>query len=58
MVNNKNQIFEISSSVTKFFECNNEEGNTRIIFQTLQQKSNVAQGFLHGVGKIKVFKNV
>ena len=25
-----------------FFECNNEEGNTRIISHALQQKENVA----------------
>ena len=42
LVHNKNKIFEISSSVTKFFEYNNEEGNTRIIFHALQQKANVA----------------
>ena len=41
-MNNKNQILEISSSVTKFFECNNEKGNTRITFHALQQKTNVA----------------
>ena len=42
LANNKNEIFEISSSATKFFECNYEEGNTRIIFHALQQKANVA----------------
>ena len=42
LVNNKNEIFEISSSVTKFFEWNHEEGNTRIILHALQQKTNVA----------------
>ena len=42
LISNKNQIFEISSSVTKFFECNHEESNTRIIFHALQQKTNVA----------------
>ena len=42
LVNNKNEIFEISSSVKKFFECNNEEGNTGIIFHALQQRTNVA----------------
>ena len=42
LVKNKNEIFEISSSVTKFFECNNEEGNTRIIFHALEQRANVA----------------
>ena len=41
-VNSKNEIFEISSSATKFFECNHEEGNTRIVFHVLQQKTNVA----------------
>ena len=35
-------MFEISSSVTKLFECKNEEGNTRIIFHASQQKTNVA----------------
>ena len=42
LVNNKNEVFEISSSVTKFFEFNNEEGNTRMIFSALQRKTNVA----------------
>ena len=42
LVNNKNNIFEISNSVTKIFECKNEEGNTSIIFYALQQKTNVA----------------
>ena len=42
LVDNKNEIFEISSSVKKFFKCNHEEGNTRIIFHALQQKKNVA----------------
>ena len=42
LVNNKNEIFEISSSVTKFFEWNHEEGNSRIILHALQQKTNVA----------------
>ena len=40
-VNNENEIFKISSSVTKVFECNHEEGDTRIIFHVLQQKANV-----------------
>ena len=40
--NRENEIFKISSSVTKVFECNHEEGNTRIIFHVLQQKTNVA----------------
>ena len=42
LVNNKNEIFEILSTVTKFFECNHEEGNTRINFHALQQKTDVA----------------
>ena len=42
VVKNKNEIFKISSSVTKFFECNNEEGNTKITLHALQQKTNVA----------------
>ena len=42
LVNDKNEIFKITSSVTKFFECNSKEGNTRIIFHALQQKTNVA----------------
>ena len=42
LVNNKNEIFKISSSVTKFFEFKNEEGNTRIVFHAWQQKTNVA----------------
>ena len=37
-----NEIFEISSSVTKFFKCNHEKGDTRIMFHALQQKTNVA----------------
>ena len=37
LVNNKNEIFKISNSVTKAFECNHEEDNTRIIFDALQQ---------------------
>ena len=41
LVNNENEIFKISSSVTKVFECNHEEGDTRIIFHVLQQKTNV-----------------
>ena len=64
LVNNKNEIFEISSSVTKFFECNNEEGNTRIIFHALEQRANVAvyskdtdvlvlMVFTHALNKIK-----
>ena len=40
-MNNENEIFKISSSVTKVFECNHEEGDTRIIFHVLQQKTNV-----------------
>ena len=42
LVNNENIIFKISSSATKAFECNHEEGDTRIIiFHALQQKTNV-----------------
>ena len=42
LVNNKNEIFEISSKITKFFECNHEEGNTKTAFHALQQKTNVS----------------
>ena len=42
LVNNKNEIFEISSSVTKVYECNDEADNTRTMFHALQQKTNVA----------------
>ena len=42
LVNNKNEIFKISNSVTKAFECNHEEDNTRIIFHALQQQTDVA----------------
>ena len=41
LANNENEIFKISSSVTKAFECNHEEGDTRIIFHALQQKTDV-----------------
>ena len=40
--NSENEIFKIPSSATKVFECNHEEGETRIIFHVLQQKTNVA----------------
>ena len=41
LVNNGNEIFKISSSVTKVFKFNHEEGDTRIIFHALQQKTYV-----------------
>ena len=41
LANNENEIFKISSSVTKVFECNHEEDGTRITFHALQQKTNV-----------------
>ena len=40
-VNNKNEIFKISSSVTKVFECKQEEADTRIILYASQQKADV-----------------
>ena len=41
LVNNENEIFKMSRSVTKVFKFNHEEGDTRIIFHALQQKTNV-----------------
>ena len=42
LVNNENRIFKILSSATKAFECNHEEGDTRIIiFHASQQKANI-----------------
>ena len=41
-VNNKNETFKISSSVTKVFDCNHKEVDTRMIFPVLQQKTNIA----------------
>ena len=41
LVNNEDETFKISSSVTKVFECSHEEANTVMIFHTLQQKTNV-----------------
>ena len=41
LADNENEIFKISSSVTKVFECNHEENDTRIIFHALQQKTDV-----------------
>ena len=40
LVNNENEIFKISSSATKVFECNHEEADTRMIFHALQQNTN------------------
>ena len=40
-VNNNNEIFKISSSVTKVFECKQEEADTRIILYASQQKADV-----------------
>ena len=42
LANKENEIFKISSSVKKVFECNHEGGNTRIIFHGLQQNTDVA----------------
>ena len=42
LVNNKNETFKISSSVTKVFDCNHKEVDTRMIFPVLQQKTNIA----------------
>ena len=41
LANNENEIFKISSSVTKVFECNHDEDDTRIIFHAIQQKTDV-----------------
>ena len=41
-VNNKNETFKISSRVTKVFDCNHREVDTRMIFSVLQQKANIA----------------
>ena len=41
LADNENEIFKISSSVTKVFECNHEENDTRIIFHALQPKTDV-----------------
>ena len=41
LTNSENKIFKVSSSVTKVFEYNHEEDDTRIIFHGLQQKSNL-----------------
>ena len=42
LVNNKNETFKISSIVTKVFDCNHKEVDTRMIFHVLQQKTNTA----------------
>ena len=42
LVNNKNETFKISSSVTKDFDCNHKEVDTRMIFPVLQQETNIA----------------
>ena len=42
LVNNKNETFKISNSVTKVFDCNHKEVDTRMIFPILQQKKNIA----------------
>ena len=41
LVNNENELFKISSSVTTVFEYKHEEADTTMIFLTLQQKTNV-----------------
>ena len=41
LVNNKNETFKISSSVTKVFDCNHKKVDTRMIFPVLQQKTNI-----------------
>ena len=42
LVNNKNETFKISSIVTKVFDCNHKEVDTRMILHVLQQKTNIA----------------
>ena len=42
LVNNKNETFKISSSVTEVFDCNHKEVDTRMIYHVLQQKTNIA----------------
>ena len=41
LANNENDIFKISRSFKKVFECSHEEDDTRIIFHVLQQKTDV-----------------
>ena len=41
LVNNENEIFKISSSNTKCFECNYKKADARIIFPSIKQKINV-----------------
>ena len=42
LVNNRNETFKISSIVTKVFDCNHKEVDTRMILHVLQQKTNIA----------------
>ena len=42
LVDNKNETFKISSSVTKVFGCNHKKVDTTMIFYVLQQKTNIA----------------
>ena len=42
LVDNKNKTFQISSSVTKVFDCNHKKVDTTMIFHVLQQKTNKA----------------
>ena len=41
LTNSENKIFKVSSSVTKVFEYNHKEDDTRTIFHGLLQKSNL-----------------
>ena len=42
LVNNKNETFKISSSVTEVFDCNHKEVDTRMYDHVSQQKKNIA----------------
>ena len=41
LVNKEDEIFKISSDVTKFFKCNHEEGDPKITFHALKQMTNI-----------------
>ena len=40
--NSKNETFKISGSVTKVFDGNHRDADTRIVFYALQQRVNTA----------------
>ena len=41
LVNKENETLKISSNFTKVFDSNHKEGDARMIFHALQQKTNV-----------------